>query len=161
VSLHALAPLASSYPLVRPSASRLDPELKWVDLRLHVWSGWARPHYGQLGYPARSVTERANEGGILANDFRPPVSPEWPEDVVETETQVARLPTRHLAAVMANYFYPNWIAEARARLYCDFARYLARTRLQHISRRPTRIGPRAFPDDLDRALWSIKHALEL
>jgi hypothetical protein len=74
------------------SRSRLDPELKLVDLALQQWAPWARPYYGQLGYPTRSVTEKANEGELLARDFAVLPTPEWPAVVVAVDARLRGSP---------------------------------------------------------------------
>jgi len=147
--------------------SRLDPELKLIDAALQRWAPWARPHYQQLGYPTRSVTERANEGGLLARDFAVLPMPEWPAVVVAVDAQVARLPTRHQAAVMATYFHMALPIEQRQEVYARLVRYLARIRQQPLlsRRRPSAAadtaGADAYRRDLDRARWTLRHALQL
>lgn len=139
---------------------KLDPELKLVDVRLQEWAPWAKPRYTELGYPTRAVMERMNEGGILAKDMSPPPMPEWPVEVVLVETQVAKLPIRHCAAVMATYFHLALPKEKRAEIYAVLVKYLLRTRPQRRLMR-IRSEPAAYRDNLDRARWTIKHALEL
>ena len=90
-------------------------------------SQWARPSFQQLGYPTRSVTERAREGGILAKDLGTPHSPEWPASVVATDREVAQLPVRHLAAIQATYFYADHPKEARQQIYIRIVHRLTRT----------------------------------
>lgn len=145
--------------------SRLDPELKHVDLRLQLWAPWARPHYGQMGWPTRSVTEKANEGGLLAKDISVMHAPEWPTEIVVTDAQVARLPTRHQAAVMANYFHLSCQWRVRAQVYAGLVKYLGRTRPQALlvmrAVGPAACGPDAFRRDLDRARWALKAVLGL
>jgi hypothetical protein len=145
------------------SHRKLDPQLKHVDLRLQMWAPWAKPRYSELGYPTRSITERAHEGGILARDPASRHTPEWPAVVAEVDAQVAILPTRHMAAVMANYFHMALPCEQRAGVYQRLARYLARTRPAPLVRRerPATLGPGAFRQDLDRARWTLKHALRI
>jgi hypothetical protein len=137
----------------------LRAELKHVDVRLQIWAPWAKPHYSQLGFPTRSVTERVNEGGIMAKDASPPHSPEWPWEVAECDSHVAKLPTRHMAAIMANYFHMALTWEQRAIIYVDLLKYLARTRPQ--PNRRDSLGSWSFRDDLDRARWTLKALLSL
>jgi hypothetical protein len=139
----------------------LQMDLRAVDIRLQTWAPWARPHYGQLGYPTRAVTERVNEGGILAKDVTPAHAPEWPEEIVEVDQHVSRLPTRHMAAVMANYFHLALVLEYRAAIYVRVVRYLVRTRPQQRRRGLVHCGPDAFRLDLDRARWTLKALLRL
>jgi hypothetical protein len=147
--------------------SRLDPQLKHTDLRLQLWAPWARPHYGQLGFPTRAVTEKANEGGLLAKDGTPAKGPEWPREIVEAERHVASLPTRHMAAVFANYFNLSCQWRVRAQQYERLVRTLARTRSDAqravvVGRKsPAACGPDAFRRDLDRARWTLKALLRL
>jgi hypothetical protein len=155
------------FELNRTAHRRLDPELKLIDLALQRWAPWApRPHYGQLGYPTRSITERVNEGGILARNT-PPVAPEWPPAIAALDAQIARLPTRHMAAIMANYLHMALPLELRIQVYVTLSRFLARTRstAQDLPVRKrtngagVAAGRGAFQHDLDRARWTLRHAL--
>lgn len=140
---------------------RLDPDLKHLDLRLQLWAPWAKPHY-DMGWPTRAVTERANEGGLLARDFAMQPSPEWPAEIVLTDRKVAGLPTRHQAAVMANYFHLAMESRFRAEVYRYLVRFLARTRPLHPrTASPAPLGDDAFRRDLDRARWTLKALLAL
>lgn len=142
--------------------SRLDPELVHLDLRLQLWAPWARPHYGSLGYPTRAVTERANEGGLLAKDMTPVHAPEWPMEIVVADQKIAALPTRHMAAVMANYWHLAWEWRRRAEVYAVLSRFLARTRPLHVRAvGASSAGPDTFRRDLDRARWTLKALLQL
>ena len=143
----------------RTAHRRLDPQLKRTDLRLQAWATWAKPSYGLLGYPVRSITEKANEGGILARNTAPH-PPEWPAPVVEVETRVAAFPIRHLAAIMAYYFHMALTAELRQQRYVEIARKLALTRPCD-PRSARSLGKGAFAHDLDRARWTLKFALRL
>jgi hypothetical protein len=141
---------------------RLDPALKLIDLALQRWGPWAKPRYSELGYPTRSVTEAFNEGGILARDSGRPHPPEWPAVVAEVDREVAQLPTRHQAAVMATYFHLSLPCEQRATVYVRLSMYLARTRGAPLQReRRGTLGPGAFRQDLDRARWTLKFALRV
>ena len=146
---------------------QLDPDLKHVDLLLQIWAPWARPTLDHLGYPTRAVTERASEGGILAKDVTPTHPPEWPQYAVIADIHVARLPNRHMAAIMANYFHMALVSEERAKIYLQLAKKLARTRPMPLAERRSSLrsaqalGARAFKDDLDRARWCLKFALRL
>jgi hypothetical protein len=111
------APDLDRYERNNCACRRLDPELVIVDRMLQAWAPWARPVYAQLGYPRRSVTERGNEGGILATDMRPPPSPEWPGPMVAVDAAVARLSTRFQAAIFATYFHAGQVLEVRARIF--------------------------------------------
>ena len=144
----------------RCAQRRLDPQLRLVDLALQRWAPWARPTYG-TGYPTRSVTERANEGGILAKDSCLPYPPEWPAVVVQVDRHVAELPTRHMAAVFANYFHMTLPAEQRAALYASLSRHLARTRPTRPPGAKANLGRATFASDLDRARWTLKFALRV
>ena len=142
----------------------LQPDLKTIDLKLQWWASWARPTLSYLGYPRRSVTERVNEGGILARTPGLPHSPEWPVEVVELDRLVAKLPSRQMAAVFATYFHLALPCEARAVIYVRWLHHLARTRSPPVlpnrsQRAPDTAGPRAFKDDLDRARWSLRFGL--
>lgn len=139
---------------------RLDPQLRLVDLACQRWAPWARPIYG-TGFPTRSVTETANEGGRLARGGAPPPPPEWPPSVVAVDLAVARLPTRHLAAIMANYFHMALPREQRAAIYAQLARHLARTRPTRLPGVKMHLGRAGFTCDLDRARWTLRHALQL
>jgi hypothetical protein len=149
------------------SHRKLHPELHHTDLRLQIWGQWAKPRYGELGYPTRCSTELVNEGGILAKDVTPTHPPEWPETIVECDKHVAKLPLRHLAAVMATYFHLALPVEERMMIYARLTRYLMRTREQHkslsmINRRVAEsLGRGAFQQDLDRARWTLKYSLHL
>lgn len=75
---------------------------------------------------------------------------------------VAKLPTRHLAAVMAAYFYMALPAEQRAAVYARVALHPARTRpLYPRAPKACRSGKNAFDCDLDRARWTLRFALRL
>jgi hypothetical protein len=148
------------------SHRKLHPELKCVDLRLQQWGLLAKPRYTELGYPTRSATELANEGGLLAKTMSPVHPPEWPEEIAVADSHVAKLPTRHLAAVMATYFYLALPLEQRCAIYCRMARYLARTRpppahCNRSTREGASVGSGAFWRDLDRARWTLRYALDL
>lgn len=147
--------------LNRAAWRRRDPELRLVDTRLQMWAPWAKPSFSALGYPTRSVTERAREGGIRAKALGGPPPQEWPEPVLEADRAVARLPTRQQAALFANYFHADDPAETRSAIYLRTARRLAASRpgaLQGV--RPSEpAGPRAFREDLDRARWTLKAML--
>jgi hypothetical protein len=144
------------------SHRRLDMELRLVDLSLMNWAPWARPGVGELGYPRRWVTARAEEGGILAKDIGRAHPPEWPAAVVAIDGQVARLPTRHQAAVFAHYFHMALPAEQRAVVYSRLAPYLAKIRPSRLlGGKPATLGRRAFQDDLDRARWVLKVLMDL
>lgn len=86
----------------------------------------ARPRFGQLGYPTRSVTERPSEGGILARDPGLPPSSEWPVEMAVLDRLIAELPTRHMAAVSATYFHLRDTAKTAV-----FARYIYRLMLPY------------------------------
>lgn len=145
----------------RASHRRLDPELRNIDLLLQSWAQWARPNFAALGYPRRSVTERINEGGILAKSPSAPHSPEWPPHVVAVDREVARLPPRHMAAIMATYFHMEYPTEARQQIYLRILHRLTRAlpgRLQGAIPEAGP-GPRAFREDLDRARWTLRALL--
>lgn len=61
------------------------------DCLLTEWGRWNRDN-GELGFPKRSVTEKAREGGIDAGSPRPPT--EMPEDVALTDTVIAKIRLR-------------------------------------------------------------------
>jgi hypothetical protein len=147
--------------LNRSAHRRLDPELRNVDLLLQAWAQWARPSFGALGYPRRSVTERINEGGILAKSPTAPHSPEWPEHIVAVDREVAQLPVRHLAAIQAAYFYMDHPMEARQQIYLRIVRRLTQAlpgRLQGAVPEAGP-GPRAYREDLDRGRWTLRALL--
>jgi hypothetical protein len=154
------------FELNRTAHRRLDPELKLIDLALQRWAPWARPHYGQLGYPTRSITERVNEGGILARNT-PAVAPEWPPAIAALDARIARLPTRHQAAIMANYFHMALPLEQRLAVYARLSRFLARTRStaqdvplrRRVNGAGQAAGRGAFQEDLDRARWTLRYVL--
>lgn len=148
---------------------KLAAELKRVDLRLQIWGGWAKDRYGELGYPTRAVTELADEGGLLARERAQPVMPEWPTEVATCDGQIAKLPIRHMAAVMATYFHLALPREQRIVVYARLSKYLARTRTRavdlHLGRRRgdgiRGTGDDSYARDLDRARWTLKATLEL
>jgi hypothetical protein len=148
------------YESHRMSHRRLDARLKATDIRLQHWASWAKPKYRELGWPVRSVTEKANEGGILAYDTARP-SPEWPGEVVEVETNVCAFPIRHLAALMAHYFHLALLAEERTERFAAMVRYLARTRPHQRRELAGKMGESAFQHDLDRARWVLRAKLKL
>jgi hypothetical protein len=149
------------FELDRTGHRKLDPELKPIDLQLQRWAPWARPHWGQLGYPTRSVHERMNEGGILARAPGQRVAPEWPPAIAALDAHIARLPTRHQAAIMANYFHLALPSEKRAQIYVRYAEQLARTRPAPIAQRRASLGSASFRDALDRSRWTLKALLGL
>jgi hypothetical protein len=146
------------------SHRKLDSALKAVDLRLQIWGGWAKPRYTELGYPTRSVTEAFNEGGILAKNGVAH-APEWPAEIAACDAQIAVLPYRHMAAVMATYFHLALPVEQRIAVYARLSRYLWRTRGRHLvivhRQEGGPVGAGAFRQDLDRARWTLRHALQL
>jgi hypothetical protein len=75
-------------PLVAPM-SGIEGE---GDYFLAEWARWTRGGV-RLSYPSRSVTEKANEGGIMAGSPRPPT--EMPEEVALTDKAIARLELRN------------------------------------------------------------------
>lgn len=138
---------------------KLAEELKYADLRLQLWAPWARPKWG-TGWPSRSTTELAGEGGLLARDSTPH-EPHWPTDVVRTEEAVVRLPNRHLAAVMAHYFNMGLPTEERSVIFITTLRNLHKTRPVPRNVIAGRCGMGTFRDDLDRGRWTVKALLQV
>lgn len=64
-----------------------------ADEWLASWARWTRGDRGATGYPRRAVTERANEGGIMAGSPRPPT--DLPAEEALTDKAVANLDQRH------------------------------------------------------------------
>jgi hypothetical protein len=104
--------------------------------------------------------ERAREGGLVMKS-QVAAPPEWPREVAETDLHVARLPVRHLAAVLSHYFYLALHSERRAEIYVVTVREAIRIRIRAGVKveRGSELGPRAFKQDLDRARWTLKFAL--
>ncbi len=85
------------------AANAMSAEIRLIHARLERWGKWAHDGNG-LGYPHRSVTERAGEGGILAGSPRPPT--EMPEDVAQTDAAVGRLGVIDGCVIRA--YYLRW-----------------------------------------------------
>jgi hypothetical protein len=81
--------------------------------------------------------------------------------IVECDRELSRLPTRHIAAVMANYFHISLSFELKAQIYDSLARFLSRTRPEHPRAASLSTGEDAFKRDLDRARWTLKALLHL
>lgn len=64
-----------------------------ADSYLAEWARWAGHETRSLGYPWRSITEKAGEGGINAGSPRPPI--EIPPDVARTDAAVAKIRQRN------------------------------------------------------------------
>lgn len=116
----------------------MSAEIWGVHRRLEVWGKWARD-VGLLGYPTRSVTERAGEGGILAGSPRPPT--ELPDAVALTDTAVARL--NGIDQGVVRVYYLNWAPPETLWQRCSGIRSLSNFRCV-----------------LTRARWRIRAHLE-
>jgi hypothetical protein len=132
---------------------RLDPLLVDVDIRLQKWATWARPFYAAQGFPIAVGVEP----GARASTSSGRVA--WPAPIVATDAAVGRLHWRLGAAVLAHYLNLGLALEHRAQVYVALSQFLSTrstTKLQQPARLPTAV---TFREDLDRARWSLRHAL--
>jgi hypothetical protein len=139
---------------------KLHPLLIRLDLELQIWAPWAKPTFS-TGFPTRWVTERMTEGGIPDKGGGKIPLPVWPENVAAADAAISHLPTRHIAAVMANYFHMSLPCERRSKIYEQLARFLARTRPQHVRTASWTTGSESFRRDLDRARWTLRALLNV
>lgn len=75
-----------------PDSGKFRTVENQADEWMERWGRWAR-NISTLGYPTRSVSERANEGGIAAGSPRPPTT--MPDDVAITDKAVGQIKLRH------------------------------------------------------------------
>lgn len=90
---------------------RMAPELAAAEKRLTSWGDHTRIQ-AESGYPRRSVTERASEGGILAGDPRPPTF--LSDADAEVDKIIARFPLPWQKTARCNWQYLHEPREARA-----------------------------------------------
>jgi hypothetical protein len=83
----------NAYAMALTSSFQLHTET--IEVQADHWlAEWARftGDRGAMGYPRRSVTEKANEGGITAGSPRPPS--DLPEEVALTDKAVSKIRQR-------------------------------------------------------------------
>ena len=84
-----------------------------VEVRLSHWGRKARGRYDSLGYAERSVLGRMIEEGPGAGQVSDWASQHLPDDVVEVDGAVAKLPKRYRRAVKLHYL-TEWPTEVKA-----------------------------------------------
>jgi len=124
--------------LSSPAHDSMSPEIRYIHRRLEIWGKWARDPV-ELGYPSRSVTERAGEGGILAGSPRPPT--DMPDAIAITDAAIARLGAIDKGVVKT--YYTVWAAQETLWQRCTGIRSLGN-----------------FKAVLTRARWRIRGFLE-
>lgn len=93
------------------ASRRMIPELKEAERRLSSWGDSTRMHQ-QPSVPTRWVTDRANEGGILAGDPKPPTF--LSEADAEIDRIIARFPLPWQKTARANWQHLDEHREGRA-----------------------------------------------
>ena len=84
-----------------------------VEVRLSYWGRKARGRYDSLGYAERSVLGRMIDEGAGAGQVSDWASQHLPDDVVEVDGAVAKLPRRYRRAVKLHYL-TDWPADVKA-----------------------------------------------
>jgi hypothetical protein len=138
----------------RTSHRKLDPLLVDTDVRLQVWGSWAAPCYASQGFPVRPIAE------VAACDISSDRSA-WPAPVAVVDEAAQRLHWSLSAAVFAYYFNPELVAAQRATVYAQVLQHFATLRPAIAKRAREAAGAEAFRRNLDRARWSLRHALML
>jgi hypothetical protein len=126
------------------SHARLNPLLVGVDAELQRWAPYGRSFYGARGLPLTAGS------ACLPRE-------EWPEVILVTDTAVLALHWALSAAVFAHYFDRGTARPAR---YALLVEHFVRQRPQKKRARLVHAGTAAFRNNLDRARWSLKFALE-
>lgn len=93
------------------ASRRMLPELKAAEQRLCSWGDSTRMHQ-QPSLPTRWVTDRANEGGILAGDPKPPTF--LSDQDAQIDRLVAHFPSTWQQTARANWQHLDEPREARA-----------------------------------------------
>jgi hypothetical protein len=149
---------ADSEPAVeisRTSHRKLDPLLHDVDVRLQVWASWAAPWYASQGFPVRPITLVARcDPGSGSFDRSA-----WPAPILAVDEAAQRLHWTLSAATMAHYFCLDLTAAVRAAVYTQLLQHFARLRPAIGKRAREAAGGETFRRNVDRARWSLRHAL--
>jgi hypothetical protein len=140
----------------RTSHRKLDPLLVETDVRLQKWATWAAPWYASRGFPVRPT------GPVAACNRSSSISDcsAWPAPVLVVDEAAQRLCWQLASATMAQYFCLDLVAAQRATVYAEILQHFATLRPTIANRAREAAGTEAFRRNVDRARWSLRHALQ-